>query len=127
MITHFLEASDNLAYGKFMLARLDGDEINAPSALPGYEGSSLLRLGGLRRFNERSTLIVDLQTGNAAVFFISDGGDWKADLNRTGPIHVCPMFRPMLKWLYEQKVPAHPPAAIQQLPHFVEIDNASTG
>ena len=120
VITHLIEASDNAAYGKFLIARLD-DELHASSALPGYEGSPLLRLGGLRRFNENSTLIVDLQTGNAAVFFISNGGSWEADLNRTGPIHVCPMFRPFLKWLYEQKVPVHPPAAIQDLPRFVEV------
>ena len=121
MITHFIEASDGVAHGKFMLGRLGGHELGLRSALPGFEEQRLLRVGGLRRLNDRSTLVVDLQTGNGAAFFISRGL-WSADLQRTGPIHVCPMFRPFLKWLYEQKVPHPPITAICDLPRYVEID-----
>jgi hypothetical protein len=120
MVTHFIEASDGMMHGKFMLGRLDSAELGVRSALPGSEEDPLMRVGGRRRLNERSTLIVDLQTGNGAAFFIG-GGLWIADLNRTGPIHVCPMFPPFLKWLYEQKVPDFPATAIEQLPRYVRI------
>lgn len=119
MVTHFIEASDGIAHGKFMLARLDGAELRVRSALPGFEGERLQRVGGARRLNHRSTLVLDLQTGNGAAFFIGTGY-WRADLERTGPIHVCPMFRPFLAWLYGQDV-GDAPDSIRELPRYVEV------
>ena len=51
-----------------MLGRLSKVEAAARSALPGYESESLWTIGGRRRLNPRSTLVLDLQTGEGAAF-----------------------------------------------------------
>lgn len=120
MVTHFIEAGNDLNHGKFMLGRLTREELAARSALPGFEEEPLVRVGGLRRLNARSTLVVDLQTGNGAAFFMN--GYAVADLRKAG-IHVCPMFPPFLTWLYQQGL-AEGKGDITQLPRYVHFDMA---
>jgi hypothetical protein len=121
VITHFIEAGGNdFNHGKFMLGRLTSEELATRSALPGYENERLTRVGGLRRLNERSTLVVDLQTGEGAVFFLD--GYYKADLEKT-KIWVCPMFEPFLQWLYQQDL-AGGKGDITKLPRYVDLPHA---
>jgi hypothetical protein len=63
-----------------------------------------------RGWSPEHLLIVDLQTGEGAIF--RPGGLAGHDLNKHA-IWVCPLFEPFLTWLYEQdlsdldKLPAH--------------------
>src|SRR4051794_28790330 len=123
MITHFIEASqsaDGFNHGKFMLGRLSKVEAAARSALPGYESESLWTISGRRRLNPRSTLVLDLQTGEGAAFALR--GLAVADL-AASKIWVCPMFEPFLCWLYEQGL-GDGSGDIKALPRFVALPGA---
>lgn len=125
MNTHLLEVSDGYMHGKFMLARLDADDLRQRSALPGYETDNFwTNSGGRRKFNTHSTLVIDCQTG-AAVALSLDPYSW-TKLERDGEhagAWVCPMFRPMLKWLCQQGIDKS--GDLTGLPRFVEIDPMS--
>lgn len=123
VITHFIEASQTAAgfnHGKFMLGRLSEVEAAARSALPGYEDESLWTVGGRRRLNPRSTLVLDLQTGEGAAFALR--GLAVADL-AAREIWVCPMFEPFLVWLYQQGL-GDGSGDIKALPRFVTLSGA---
>lgn len=109
MKTKFIEVTqpEHLNWGKFMLARFDAEEWARRSALA--EGS-LLRGRG---WGPEHLLIVDLQTGEGAVF--RQGGSARNDLNKR-KIWVCPMFEPFLEWLYKQNTDD-----LDALPGYVEI------
>lgn len=117
MIVKFIEASDGTAHGKFMLARMDA-ELATRSGLPGYEDEPLMTVGGRRKFNSHSTLVVDLQTGRGAALALDPFSYTKLD--EGGRMWVCPMFRPFLKWLCLQGL-GMGAGDITALPSYVEI------
>lgn len=118
MITKFIEASDGNAYGKFLLLRMDSEELNMMSALPGFEKQRLLTNGGRRKFNDHSTLVVDLQTGRAVALSLDPYSWTKVDENIT--LWVCPLFRPFVKWLCQQGLDAGK-GDIRSLPAYIEV------
>lgn len=92
----FFEATNGLAWGKFMVGRFDAYDWAATSEVD--PGKSLLRARG---WGPEHHLVLDLQTGQGAVFAVQPGGVAEADVNKAR-IWVCPLFRPFLQWLYEQ-------------------------
>jgi len=69
-----------------------------------------------RGWSLRHVLVMDLQTGEAAMFL--PGGCAPADL-RKHRIWVCPLFEPFLAWLYAQDL-----AELDKLPPVVNLDAA---
>lgn len=117
MIVKFVEASDGTAYGKFLVARLTPDELATPTALPGYTGR-LLTLAGQRKFNESSTLVLDLQTGRGHVNPLDPFSAHKID--EGGKLWVCPLHRTFLGWLCQQGLD-NGTGDITTLPAFVDL------
>ncbi|MET0698968.1 MAG: hypothetical protein ABWY93_04830 [Mycobacterium sp.] len=96
MKQHFIEASNGPNHGKFLILVYDVDDWDQRTALPGYEHRRLLpSLGWSRHF----LWLLDLQTGEGATF--SPGGLARADLQKHR-IWVCPLYEPLLEWLYVQ-------------------------
>ena len=103
METVFIEAlSEEGNHGKFMLGRFDDEEWGRRSEvddlLPSHQPSVQLVARG---WTDSHLLVLDLQTGEGAVFRI--GGFAAADLEKHS-IWVCPLFEPFLEWLYQQDV-----------------------
>lgn len=125
MRTTFIEATQNvwhgLNHGKFMVGVFDAEEWQRPSALDeavngmGAGGSLLRRC----RLTPRDILVMDFQTGEAAVF--CHGGFAGADLSRHR-VWVCPLFEPFLTWLYEQPLDR---ILRGQLPPLIELPDAA--
>ena len=109
METHFIEATNQLNWGKFMLGRFDS-EWAARSAL---EDSKLLSGRGWTR---EHLLVLDLATGEGALFRVNQHGIAKEDLDKHR-IWVCPLFQPFLEWLYVQ-----PDLRFKALPSFIELE-----
>ena len=116
MQTRFIEASNHQAggmnWGKFMVARFSPEEWERKSTF-----------GGLYMLPERGwtpshLLVVDLQTGEGALF--RQGGHALSDLNKHR-IWVCPLFEQFLEWLYKQDV-----SNLEKLPPAVHIDNPAS-
>lgn len=109
MKTRIVEATNGIAnWGKFLLARFDASELAYESlvmrSIPANERSpsDSVRLfdampGGKQR--ERDTLVLDLQTGEGAFFYVHKLRSAKVDLEHH-KIWVCPLFEPFLEWLY---------------------------
>jgi len=96
----FVEATSNAGnFGKFMVASFDDDDWAIPSVVDGFP------LIGSRGWTPKHILVVDLQTGEGAIF--RPGGLASADLDRHR-IWVCPLFEPFLAWLYTQPDPTEP-------------------
>jgi hypothetical protein len=99
MITKFVEATNygpelgGMNWGKFMVGRFTEEEWGHQSEI-GF--GSLI---GGRGWDKRHLLVLDLQTGEGAIFL--PGGFARADLEKH-KIWVCPMFKPFLEWLYKQ-------------------------
>jgi hypothetical protein len=123
--TIFIEATQNIKqgpnHGKFMIAMFDGEEWKRPSALGeavggmGAGGSLLRRC----RLTPRDLLVMDLQTGEAAVF--CHGGFAMADLGKRR-VWVCPLFEPFLNWLYKQPLER---ILRGELPPLIELPDAA--
>lgn len=110
MITKFIEATNGPQnWGKFMIQRFD-EEWAKRSQIDG-----LPLLGG-RGWSRDHLLIVDLQTGEGAIF--RPGGHAAYDLNKHA-IWVCPLFEPFLAWLYEQDL-----TNLGSLPSHVDLPDA---
>lgn len=115
MDTVFIEATNGPNnWGKFMVGRFDADEWSRGSHLPGYEDASSLLRG--RGWSASTVLVVDLQTGEGAVF--TPGGSAVADLTKHA-VWVCPMFEPFLTWLYRQDL-----RNLGELPRHVDLPDA---
>jgi hypothetical protein len=113
METKIIEASNGPQnYGKFLLGRMDS-EWRTPSALPGYEGGSVVAARG---WGHEHLWVLDLQTGEGACF--RPGGNAAADLGKHC-IWVCPLFEPFLAWLYRQELDD-----LQALPAHVDLPDA---
>jgi hypothetical protein len=112
MKTKFIEATNGPQnWGKFMVGRFEKEEWYRSSAVT--ERSSLLRAVG---WAPDSLLVLDLQTGEGAIF--NPGGLASADLEKHR-IWVCPLFEPFLTWLYEQDL-----ADLDRLPAHVDLPRA---
>ena len=111
MQTKFIEATNvdagGMNWGKFMVARFTESEWQRRSEVG---GQSMLAERG---WAKDDLLVVDLQTGEGAVF--KPGGYAKGDLDKHA-VWVCPLFEPFLGWLYAQDS-----ADIEKLPALVKI------
>lgn len=112
MITKFIEATNGpLNWGKFMVGRFD-KEWSYKSVVD-EDGPSLLWGRG---WTPEHILVVDLQTGEGAMFM--PRGFAPADLNKH-KIWVCPLFEPFLTWLYVQDL-----SDLDKLPAHIDLPNA---
>jgi hypothetical protein len=113
MQTKFIETTNTDAggmnWGKFMVARFTESEWERRSEVG---GQIMLAERGWSRDN---LLVLDLQTGEGAVF--KPKGYAKGDLDKHA-LWVCPLFEPFLGWLYEQDL-----TDIEKLPALVKIKN----
>jgi hypothetical protein len=96
-------------WGKFFIGRFDAGEWATPSQISGFA------IGG-RGWSEDHLFVMDLQTGEGALF--RHGGFARADLNKHR-IWVCPLFEPFLTWLYKQDV-----SDLDALPALITFDPA---
>jgi hypothetical protein len=133
MRTHIVEVTNGPNnWGKFLIGQFDHE----------WEHTSAVDLG--RRLlpaigwgpGSAYTLVVDLQTGEGAIFLL--GGLASADLQKH-KIWVCPMFEPFLEWLYTRWREAHDQASLykavragdprpdfwEALPVLVDLPDAS--
>jgi hypothetical protein len=110
MLTHFIEASTTFNHAKFMLASFDSEWEYQSQVAPGY---SLLRYCG---WDPRNILVLDIATGEGAIFRPNPLSSASADLNEKHQIWVCPMFEPFLQWLYQQDC-----SQLMRLPHTVDL------
>lgn len=117
MITHIIEGTNETNYGKFMLARFEEHEwahrshLADVSAVP--DSLSRQSVIGARGWSQHHLWVMDLQTGEGALFL--PGGSAKADLDKHR-IWVCPMFEPFLEWVYRQDL-----SDLSALPHAVTL------
>jgi len=103
--TKIIETSGNGNWGKFLLGRFT-TEREYRSALPdaGYP---------LARWQPSTLLVLDLATGEGALFVPSGLAEYDLDKHA---IWVCPMFPRFLAWLYTQDT-----SDLQALPALVSI------
>lgn len=107
----FIEVTNgNLNWGKFALMRFDSEWEYESKIAPGTK-----LLSG-RGWGPEHLLILDLQTGEGAVF--RPGGVVKHDLEKKR-IWVCPMYEPFLEWLYRQDL-----SDLGKLPAFLDLKDA---
>jgi hypothetical protein len=113
MQTKFIETTNTDAggmnWGKFMVARFTESEWERRSKVGGQ-----IMLAE-RGWSKDNLLVLDLQTGEGAVF--KPKGYAKGDLDKHA-LWVCPLFEPFLGWLYEQDL-----TDIEKLPALVKIKN----
>lgn len=116
MKTKIVEATNpgGINWGKFMIAVYDNHDWSRASAVD--TGRPLLRSIGT---NPQQIWVLDLQTGEGAMFRAHSTGYPKADLDRHR-VWVCPLFEPFLQWLYQQDLSGGPEA----LPDLVELPEA---
>lgn len=119
MKTKIIEATNGPQnWGKFMLGRFT-DEWGYPSHVSLFgsnesaRGIALLRAVG---WTEEHLLVLDLQTGEGAIF--RHGGLARADLDKHR-IWVCPLFQPFLVWLYKQDL-----SDLDALPNHIDLPDA---
>lgn len=99
-------------WGKFMVARFTESEWERRSKVGGQ-----IMLAE-RGWSKDNLLVLDLQTGEGAVF--KPKGYAKGDLDKHA-LWVCPLFEPFLGWLYEQDL-----TDIEKLPALVKIKNPAS-
>lgn len=114
MKTKIIEATQGVGgpnHGKFLIAHLDM-EWERKSAATGPGRPLLARIG----WAPGHIIVFDLQTCEGAAF--RPGGIPSADIEKHR-IWVCPLFEPLLKWLYEQDL-----SDLDRLPDSVELRGA---
>jgi len=113
MKTKILEVTNGpLNWGKFMIGRFDTEWTRDSMVAKGH---TLLSAVG---WTGQHLLVVDLQTGEGALFRAHGGGYPAHDLEKHR-VWVCPLFEPMLAWLYKQDL-----GDIGKLPDFVDLKDA---
>lgn len=118
MDTRFVEVTNGVNWGKFMLGRFDVAEVTRRSAIA-EEGEALLHACGWWNAGDPEWLLVfDLQTAEGGFFGLT--GDAHADLDKHR-LWVCPMFEPFLTWLYERGPERH----LDAYPATVELPAAA--
>ena len=103
MKTKIIEATDGVAYGKFMIGLNDEEWLVRPAINQTIEdpelhtGLPVLREEG---WGPNSFLFQDLSSpGNGSIFRHSASGDASADVEKKN-IRVCWLFVETLQWLY---------------------------
>ena len=99
MVTKFIEACDggDFNWGKFAVMQFTLEEWQYKSVV---DNRSLI---GGRGWCQQHLFILDLQTGEGAIFRVHPTGLAKSDLDKH-KIWVCPMYEHLLAWLYKQDV-----------------------
>jgi hypothetical protein len=97
-------------WGKFMVAEFSYDDWQARSAI---DNGPLIAGRGWTKDHK---LVLDLQTGEGAIFKL--GGKAKADLDKHR-VWVCPLFEPFLEWLYDKEF-----KDLNELPAHVDLPDA---
>jgi hypothetical protein len=115
--TKFIEAveSSKFNWGKFMVCQFTPEEMARRSEIDSA------RLIQARGWGPSHFLVVDLQTGEGAMFPVRSNGLVSHDLNMSHQIWVCPMFEPFLEWLYKQDM-----SDIDKLPGLVNLGEVET-
>jgi hypothetical protein len=113
----FIEITNGPAnWGKFAVATFTPEEWQQRAVIDGHS-----IIAG-RGWTDRHVWVLDLQTGEGAMF--RPGGSAKHDLDKHA-IWVCPMYQPMLEWLYSRVGDAKDvAAAIAALPDHVDLPDA---
>ena len=109
----FHELTNGFNWGKFAVGRFDGDELAYQSVLDATMGVQTRLIQG-RGWGLDHVLVLDLQTGEAAMFRL--GGHAPADLMKRR-IWTCPMFPAFLEVLYRAP-------DIDALPALIELTEA---
>jgi hypothetical protein len=133
MRTRFVEVSQDATrgfnWGKFLVGVFEPEEWLRSSELE----RQLNRMGGsllaTRGWTPGHVLVLDLETGEGAMF--APGGSPSADLDKHR-VWVCPMFEPFLGWLYGHilewslatKMPRDTYGWFDVLPALVELPDA---
>lgn len=115
MKTKFIEFTNDFNWGKFLVGEFEPEEWARQSQLDEALGERLLSGRGWGR---QHFLVLDLQTGEGAMFM--PVGSAHHDLCMKHQVWVCPMFEPFLLWLYEQ-----PLDDIESLPSIVTVPRDS--
>ena len=122
METVFIEATNRelrredisgINHGKFMVGRFSQDEWSRPCWVDLEFSGRRRSLLGRNGWVGEELLVVDLQTGEGAMF--RPGGSASADLNKKA-IWTCPLFEPFLAWLYTQDL-----TDLRALPNRIEV------
>jgi hypothetical protein len=114
VITKFIEATNGPQnWGKFAVCRFEPEEWRRTSVVNPADSRPML---GARGWTPRHVLVLDLQTGEGAIF--RPGGLARADLQKHR-IWVCPLFEPFLEWLYKQDLDD-----LDALPSHVDLPEA---
>jgi hypothetical protein len=113
METRFVEAGNGFNWGKFLVARFDSEEWSRRTTFPGTDDLRMLQGRGWDY--QRHWFVMDLQTGEGAMFPLDGSPDY--DLKEKHAIWTCPMFLPFLRWLYDWYAEGHRDLA--QLPPYV--------
>jgi hypothetical protein len=113
-IVEAVQGPDGPNHGKFLVGRFD-EEWQRTLQIPGVEGDyGLLANQGWRRSH---VLVVDLATGEGAIFYPNPSGSPHVDLTKHR-IWVCPLFEAFLSWLYQRGPEIH----LESLPAVVHLD-----
>ncbi len=117
MDTRFVEATNGFNHGKFLLGRYNEPEMAEHCRVGGEFGQySVIRSQG---FTRRDIWILDLATGEGAIFPLSGSGS--ADVHKRR-IRVCPLYEPFVVWLYDYV--AKTPDWWNALPRLVALPDA---
>lgn len=120
MLTKIVESEHGQGrgnHGKFMLCRFDADEWSRESRLTTLPYPMNL-LGGICGWGRESTWVLDLQTGEGALF--RPGGYAHADLDKHA-VWVCPLFEPFLEYAWQWVKDGH---ELWDLPDVVQLPDA---
>jgi hypothetical protein len=115
-----------MAYGKFMVARMDVEELLTKTAMPeAPPDTRLLTYSGRRRFNNHSTLVVDLQRGSAFAWPLEGGelgmNDYIAQHLEQLPSLVCPMYLPFVRWLHDRRQWGMGRGSLRDIPRYLDL------
>lgn len=124
MRTRFIEATQSVErgpnWGKFCVGLFDEEEWGRRQQMDGSTAGGMFSRGALTSRGwspDGAALVVDLQTGEGAIFTLA--GSARADLEKHR-VWVCPMFEPFLEWLYG-RVSEDAVDWFEHLPAVVEI------
>jgi len=101
-------------WGKFLVGQFNGEEYARKSVVDEGADLSARSLVSVLGWSSSHFLLLDLQTGEGAIF--RKGGYAAADLDKHR-VWVCPMFQPFLEWLYAR-------ADLVDLPAHVDLPDA---
>lgn len=102
-------------WGKFLIGVFDAEEWKTPSVVSPLARPLLRQIG----WGDGHVFVLDLQTGEGAMFHLGGYSSAKYDLDKH-KVWVCPLFEPFLQWLYAKR-----PADIADLPAHLDLPDAT--